>query len=157
MLTMPLRRAGSEYAGRTVARRADGAAGTFAAAHGEDDRLALYGDEAVFRADSRDGFIFMDVENHRIDEDFDFRFILYQVVASLRVARAGQLFLEVMQAEAVVDALLENAARFAVAFEDEDFLRAVFPSAVCGRKTCRAAADDDNIIQLFSHYALPPL
>ena len=62
-----------------------------------------------------------------------------------------------METKAVVDALLKNAAGFTVTFEDEDFFRAVLPGAVCSRQACRAAANDDNIIKLFTHYALPPL
>ena len=40
---------------------------------------------------------------------------------------------------------------------NEDFFRAVLPGAICSRQACRAAANDDNIIKLFTHYALPPL
>lgn len=74
------------------------------------------------RADSRNGLVGIDAEDHGVDEDFDFRFILDQVIAALCVARAGQFFFEVMEAETIVDALLEDAASFAVTFEDENFL-----------------------------------
>lgn len=84
--------------------------------------FALDFHQAVCRADSRNGLVGIDAEDHGVDEDFDFRFIFDQVIAALCIARARQFFFEVMEAEAVVDALLEDAASFAVTFEDEDFL-----------------------------------
>ena len=125
-----LRCTGRKDASRTITGDTDGTACTFAASHGEDDRLALYFHQAVSRADSRNGLVGIDAEDHGVDEDFDFRFILDQVIAALCVARAGQFFFEVMEAETIVDALLEDAASFAVTFEDENFFSAVLPSAV---------------------------
>jgi hypothetical protein len=50
---------------------------------------------------------------------------------ALGVLGAGQLLLEVVQAEAVVDALLQDAAGLALAVDDQHALRARFraPSA----------------------------
>ena len=58
---------------------------------------------------------------------------------------AGQLLLKGMQAEAVVDALVEDTAQLAVALKDQDILHTALAGRHRRRKPCRAAADDDQI------------
>ena len=74
---------------------------------------------------------------------FDFIYVI------LGVGWAGHVFIEELQAEAVVDALQQDAAQFNVAFDNQDVVRPVFLSRAGGRQAPRAAADDDHIIVVF--------
>ena len=49
------------------------------------------------------------------------------------IAGAGQLFLEVMQTEAIVNALLQDTAEFAVTLDNNDFFSTILPCAVSSR------------------------
>ena len=62
------------------------------------------------------------------------------------IAGAGQLFLEVMQTEAIVNALLQDTAEFAVTLDNNDFFSTILPCAVSSRQTGRATANNNYII-----------
>ena len=62
------------------------------------------------------------------------------------IARAGQLFLEVMQTKAVMDALLQDTAEFAVTLDNNDFFSTILLCAVSSRKTGRTTANNNYII-----------
>ena len=72
------------------------------------------------------------------------------------VLGAGQLLAEGVQAEAVVDALVQNAAQFAVALQDRGYPPRRFLARVDGGgQPGGAAADDDKINRLFMRLRLP--
>ena len=68
---------------------------------------------------------------------------------AVSVLGAGQLLLEGVQTEAVVDALVEDAAELFVTLEDKHVLCAAVIRRDCRRQSCGAAADDHDIILLF--------
>ncbi len=72
------------------------------------------------------------------------------------VLGTGQLFLEGMKAETVVDALVQNAAQFLVTLNDEDAVRACLLGGHCSSQAGGTAADDYDIIGKHSHYCAPP-
>ena len=110
----------------------------------------------MLRADCCNSFIRCDEEYHRVDEDLDLFFVFDKLGAAVSIARACQFFFEMVETEAVMDALLQDTAHFAVALDDEDLFRAVFVGAVCCRQTSRAAADDNDIIKCVLHLTRPP-
>lgn len=61
---------------------------------------------------------------------------------ALRVGRAGQLFAEGVQAEAVMDALQQDSAGFGIALQDQDVADAFFICADRRRHAGAAAADN---------------
>jgi hypothetical protein len=67
---------------------------------------------------------------------------------ALGVLRARDRLLVKEEAEAVVDALVEDAAGATVAFEDEDTGSAGAPGSDSGSEAGRAAADDDDVMAL---------
>ena len=64
-----------------------------------------------------------DGQYHRVEFIFDLAFKRLRDVTR-SVFRAGQLFAEGVQAEAVMDALVQNAAQLHVALKDQDALAA---------------------------------
>ena len=125
-----LRRPGRIDAGRPIAGNADGPARTLPAAHREDDRTGRQLHHSALRVHRQHGLIAAHLEHHRIDEDLDLRLVLHQFAAAMRIARARELLLEMMQPEPIVDALLQNAADLAVPFQHQDTFRAVLPGTV---------------------------
>ena len=55
-----------------------------------------------------------------------------------------------MEAEAVMDALLQNATQLPVPLQHQNFFRAVLISGIRGRKASRATANNNNVVQF--HY-----
>ena len=74
------------------------------------------------------------------------------------VFRAGEGFLVMDQAKAVMDALGQDAPQPVVPFQHQDGLCPGFPGALGSGQAPRPAADDDHIILLFGqlhHFTLP--
>ena len=71
---------------------------------------------------------------------------------ALSVFGAGQLLFKVMEAETVVDALVEDAAQFFIPLQNQHFFCAAGVAFVGGGQTGGASADDHQII----HYRFPP-
>ena len=140
-----LRGAGREDACRAVAGDIERAARAFAAAHREDDGLGFDAEHAVRAVHRGHGLVRRDVHDHRVELVLDIA--LENFVDKARgIFRAGQLFFKGVQAETVVDALIEDAAELSVALEDEDALAAgISGGRSCG-KSGRTAADDDDIV-----------
>ena len=62
-------------------------------------------------------------QHHRVQQHFDAAAVQL-VDEALGILRAGQLLAEAVQAEAVVYALLEDAAQLAIPFQNDDLPRA---------------------------------
>ena len=141
----PLRCTGGINARRAVAGDVQRAAASFPAAHGQDDRACVDLDQSFLAVDRRNMLICADGQYHRVEFIFDLAFKRLRDVTR-SVFRAGQLFAEGVQAEAVVDALVQNAAQLHVALKDQDALAACVICRDSRRQTGGAAADDDNVI-----------
>ena len=74
------------------------------------------------------------------------------VDVELGVGGAGQIFLEHLQPEAVVDALQEDAAQLEIALDDQNVFGAVLAGGDGGRQPARAAADDDHVVFGFARH-----
>ena len=99
------------------ARDVEGAARPFAAAHRENDGFRVNEENAVIAVHGGDGAVDVDVHDHRVELVFDAAFEdLFNKARG--VFGAGQRFFERVQAKAVVNSLIEDAAQFEVAFED---------------------------------------
>ena len=142
---------GGVDAGRAGARDADGPAGALPAAHAEDDALCFEDLVALLLADTVDLFIRRDLQHHGAQLHPDASGAQHFNVAP-GVLRAGELFAETVQPEAVVDALVQDAAQLVVTLQNQNIAQAVLPCAVGCGKACRAAADDDQI----NHGWFPP-
>ena len=108
-----LRSAGREYAGRTHAGDGDRAACAFTAAHGQHDRFRFDAFIAGRTVDE-DLLVGRDLDDHGIKLDLD-RSVLHHLDITVCIFGAGELLLEAVQTESVVDALVENTAEFFVA------------------------------------------
>ena len=75
---------------------------------------------------------------------------------AVHIFGAGQLFLEGMQSEAGVDALLQDTPEVPVTFEDEHVLRSGLSGADPRCNAGRACPDDRNINMHVAHFS-PPL
>ena len=142
---------GGVDAGRAGARDADGPAGALPAAHAEDDALCFEDLVALLLADTVDLFIRRDLQHHGAQLHPDAGRAQHFNVAP-GVLRAGELLAETVQPEAVVDALVQDAAQLVVTLQNQNIAQAVLPCAVGCGKACRAAADDDQI----NHGWFPP-
>ena len=148
-IDQPLRRTGRVDARRAVAGDIQRAAAALTAAHGEEDGLRVDLDEALLAVDGRDVLVLADGEDHGVELVFDLPPKRLRDVPR-GVFRPGQLLAEGVQAEAVVDALVQNAAQLHVALQNQN---AAAPGVIRrdrGRQTGRAAADDDNVIFHFA-------
>ncbi len=128
-------------------------AGAFAAAHRQNDCACLHGEISVARVHHGDFPVVGDLQHHRVEHQFRTR-LFQHVDETPGVFRAGQFFLEIVQAESVVDALVQDSARLSVAFHDENFSGSVFISFARGGQPGRTCADYDDIV--FFHPFAPP-
>ena len=151
-----LRGTGGVDAGAAGARGAQRAARTLAAAHREDDRLGGDDLHAVRARNAGHGVrLAVHGEDGRVGLDLDAH-LAGAVDVALRVLGAGQLLLEAVQAEAVVDALAQNAARVVLALENEQVVDAILLRRNGSREARRASADDENVHTLVIHLSSPP-
>ena len=67
---------------------------------------------------------------------------------------AGEFFLKIVKAKAIVDTLVQNAAQFTVPLYNADGAAACLPGSIRSRQPRRTAADHNKIIL---HFPLPPL
>ena len=143
-----LRRSCGEDACRTVARDIQGASRTLSAAHAEDDGSRLDLEHAVFLVHRGDDTVRGNIHNHGVELVLNAQ-VIYFFFKSPGILRSGQLLLEGVKAETIVNALVQNAAQLMVTLEDQNVVLSRF---LCGNsccKSCRTAADDDNIIMVF--------
>ena len=137
-----LRRAGGVDARRTGAADADCTAAALTATHCKHNRARLNGQNAVLAVDCGDDAILRDAQHHGITLVLDTQ-LVDLCMEACGILRAGQLLAEDVQTEASMDALLQDTADIAVAFQNEDVVTAIFLGCNCGSKTRRAAADND--------------
>ena len=109
----------------------------------------MHGQAAVRRHRPR-----LDGQHHRIEPDLAAR-LGKQVLEALRILGPRELLAEAMQAKAVVDALVEDAAQLLVALDDQHIAQALVPSGVCRGDACRAAADHHEVVNLVGHVYAP--
>ena len=95
-----------------------------------------------------DGFIRRQIQHHGVQLVGDIQ-LLHLPDEPSGVFRTGQLLLKGVQAEAVVDALVQNAAQFVVPLQDQNVLNSCVPGSDSGSQTGGTAADDNEIV--FSH------
>ena len=139
--------------GRTIARDIQGASGTLPAAHCQNNRFGFQSKQAILPVHGGYGFILRQVENHGVELVGDLQ-LPDLLDKSAGIFGAGKLFLKGMEAEAVVDALVENAAQLVVAFQNQNILNTAFSGCHCCCKARGAAANDDKIIVF--HWTSPP-
>ena len=85
------------------------------------------------------------MQDHGVETDVNSRPFVKPGDKTGRVFGTGKFFLEIMEAEAVVNALVEDAAEFAVAFKDND--TEAQTAAFKGRgKAGGAAADYGHVV-----------
>ena len=151
---IPLGRARGEYASRARARDGNGAARAFAAAHAQHDGRGLQHNVAVLFIDGVDAFFRRDGQHHRVRLYLYVR-LAHQLDEAARVLGARELFFKIMQAEAVVDALVEDAAQRVVALQEQDAARAALVRGLGRRQPGGACADDDDVVPVILHDAGP--
>ena len=139
-----LRGAGAVDAGAAGAGNGQRAAGTLAAAHGQHNSLGLEHLQAPLAGDGGDGLIGIHAQHGYARAHVDAHFSGL-VDITLGVFGAGQLFLKAMQAEAVVDALAQDAAGIVLAFQHDQAVHARLLGGDGGGQTRRARADDQDI------------
>ena len=149
----PLGGAGAVNAGGPGAGDVQGAPGPLPAAHGQHDGLGLDLNEP--RLPSGDGQypIFIDVQHHSAQQVGDFH-SLHPVDEPLGVLRARQLLAEGVEAEAGVDALVEDTAQRLAPLDDENVLQARLPGGNGGCQPRRAAAYNSQLYLLHAHASL---
>ena len=139
-----LRRPGGVDACGAEAGDVQCAAWPFAAAHGEDDALRLDREAAVGGIERGHGLVRRDAEHHRVQQERDVP-LRGLIDESLGIFRAGQLLLEGVESEAVVDALVEDAAELRIALQNQDVLAVRVVRGDRRSKARRAAADDEHV------------
>ena len=143
----PLRRARRVDARRAVAGDVQRPARPLAAAHREDDRLRADLLQPALAPRHGQHTLRRDIEHHRVQPVWDLQ-RLHLLDEAVGIFRAGQLLPERVQAEARVNALVQDAAELTVALEDQDILHARAPRGD-GRGQPRRAAADDGQLYLF--------
>jgi len=103
--------------------RAERAAGPLPAAHGEDDRPRLHGNDPLRAAYVNRPALRGEGDDHRPARIGDVKLPHAGNIAR-RVFGASQLLLKRMQAEAVVDALAEDAAERVLPLKDQEVFHA---------------------------------
>ena len=157
-----LRRASGVHAGRALARDGDGPARALAAAHRQHDSPRLERLGAARSAQRAHGgaarrrpraarpapIVSSRTSTARGGQLFD---------EAARVFRAGELLAEAVQAEAVVDALIQNAAELTVPLEEQDAPQTRLPRGLRGGQPRGPAADHDQFIHRLHRLSRGPL
>ena len=141
-IDVALRGARGENTRGTVARNADSAAGSLSAAHGQNNRLRLNDLIAVPAVYTVNLFSARNFQHHGVQLHLHIG-VPQHLNKPLGIFGARQLLFKVMESEPVVNTLVENAAQFLVALQNQDALCAVMVSLQSGREPRGAAADDN--------------
>ena len=139
-----LRRAGGEHARAARAGRGQRAAGPLAAAHGQHDGPGLKELHALVPAHSGHEALAVHAEHGGAAAHLDAH-LLHAIDVALGIFGAGQLLLEAVQAEAVMDTLAQNAAHLVFALQHQQVFHARLTRGDGRRHACRARADDQHV------------
>ena len=150
----PLGGARGVDARRAAAGYAQRAPGPLPAAHGQDDRLGVELEQPVLPVHGGDGLIRRQIQHHGVQLIGDAQ-LLHLLNEPPGILGAGELLLKGVQAEAVVNALVQDAAQLVVPLQDEDIPQARLVGRRRSSQPRRAAADDDKFV--FSHGLSPSL
>src|SRR5699024_6545042 len=120
------------------------AAGALPAAHGQHHGFGVQLEQAVGAVHGGDGLVGGQVQHHGVELIGDAQLPGLGDVAG-GVLGAGQLLPEGVQAKAVVDALVQDAAQFAVPLQDQQVLHPVPARFDGGGQAGGPAADDDKV------------
>ena len=126
---------------RTAACNIQSAFGTLSAAHSQHDSLSLDLENAVFLVGSGDHLVFCDIQNHGAQLVRNTK-LAYLLFVSPCILGTGQLFAELVEAETIVDTLLEDAAKRFVSLQDQNVADTIFVCFYSSTHACRAAADN---------------
>ena len=129
---------------RTCARNAERTLGTLAAAHCEDHGARLDLKDAHGGTSRHYGTVRAQLGDHRVGHIGDLSFLHHFCVA-VGVFGSGQLLAEAVQAEAVMDALAQDAAERNVSFQNENVPLPHIVGGDGGGKACGTSADNDKL------------
>ncbi len=134
-----------------ISRNIQGASRSLPASHRKDDGSRLNLKNSFLPVHRGHHAVLRNVHDHRAQPVLDSEFPDL-VNESSRVLRTRQLLLKSPEAEAVVDALIQNAAEFCIPLQNQNVLYALFSCRRSCRKTCGTSANDYN---LFLHHTSP--
>ena len=143
------------WAQPAVSRHRDGAPRPFPAAHGEHHGIRPVFPVSLRRADRPHHPVARDVENHGIGLDFHPGLFRHSDEPG-GIFRPGELLLEIVEAEAIVDTLVEDPARFGVPFEHHDTGTARLLRGHGRGEPGRPAAHYQQRYMLFIHCLIHP-
>ena len=129
-------------------------AGALAAAHCKNDCLCLELEYAALGIGSRYYAVGGDVKHHCVKKEGNALGVHFFFITP-SVLGAGQLLAKAMQTKAVVNALLQNAAKLFVTFQNQKVANACIVCCQSRTHACRATANNYKIN--FSHISEPPL
>ncbi len=152
-----LGRPGRQDTRHPAAGRLNGPPGPFPATHGQDDCLAFQGPVALTR--THEGHpvaapMAVKGKNHGVAGHLDVT-VHDLIDQSTGIFGPGQLFLEIVEAKAIVDALVEDTPQFQIPLHNQDPLQAGLPGRQGGTQTGRSSPDDDTFIAV-KHPGSPP-
>ena len=139
-----LRRASGEHARAARAGGRQRAAGPLAASHGQHDGPGLKELHALFTAHGGHEAVAVHAEHSGAAAHL-YAQLLHAVDIALGVFGTGQLLLEAVQAESVMDALAQNAAHVVFAFQNQQVADARLTRSDGGRHARRARADHQHV------------
>ena len=149
-----LRCARAVNACRTCACNVERSAGALTASHCQNDGFCLELEYTAFGVGSSDYAVGSNVKHHSAKHKGDVLFVYFFFITP-SVFGACQLLTKAVEAEAVVNALLQNAAELFIALQNQKVANACLMSRQSCTHAGRAAANDDKID--LSHYSAPPL
>ena len=147
-----LRHARRVHAGRPLARDGQRAARALPAAHRERDGAGMVHHKS-FAGHDRDRTLRRDLRHRGVRQIRDAQ-LLHPLDEAARVLGPGEALPEAREAEAVVDALAQDAAQRLLPLHDEDVPDPGLVQPYGGREPRRAPADDQNV--KLRHGAPPP-
>ena len=134
--------------GGTEAGNIQSTTGTLTAAHSQNNSLGLQLEQTVLTVHGGDNLVSAQIQDHGVQLVGDTQ-LLHLLDEAAGVFGTGQLFLEGVQTETVMDALVQNAAQFVVALQDQNVLNTCLVGSDSSCQTGGTAADNYEFI--FSH------
>ena len=148
-----LRCSGCDHARGPGSRRGERAARLFSAAHHQHNCPRFYLKISILLIDRRNAAIRTQIDDHGITQAGDM-LLPHHIFITFRVFRSGQLLMEPMQTETVMNTLFQDAAQTRLAFYDDNLPGTRPPRGKRCRHPCRATADNHYL--RVSHCFAPP-